>query len=92
MRSLRCCNGHGPRAKPEDGLEGVSDPALGADRCRRFLVELWTRRGLQCFIVLFFIDLSTRQVEIARKAAKADGFWMSQIARSLTDAVDGFRQ
>ena len=55
-----------------------------------FTVEVWTRRGLQRFIVLFFIDLSTRQVEIAGMAAKADGFWMRQIARSLTDAVDGF--
>ena len=51
-------------------------------------VEVWTRRGLQRFIVLFFIDLSTRKVEIAGIAAKANGFWMSQIARSLTDAVD----
>lgn len=30
-----------------------------------FTVEVWTRRGLQRFIVLFFIDLSTRKVEIA---------------------------
>ena len=52
-------------------------------------VEVWTRRGLQRFIVLFFIDLSTRKVEIAGIAAKANGFWMTQIARSLTDAVDG---
>jgi putative transposase len=28
-------------------------------------VEVWTRRGLQRFLVLFFIDLSTRRVEIA---------------------------
>src|SRR5712671_3239572 len=30
-----------------------------------FTVEVWTRRGLQRFIVLFFIELSTRKVEIA---------------------------
>src|SRR3954449_7362144 len=30
-----------------------------------FTVEVWTRRGLQRFMVLFFLDLSTRQVEIA---------------------------
>jgi transposase InsO family protein len=30
-----------------------------------FTVEVWTRHGLQRFIVLFFIDLSTRKVEVA---------------------------
>jgi putative transposase len=34
-----------------------------------FTVEVWTRRGLQRFVVLFFLDLSTRQVEIAGMAA-----------------------
>ena len=30
-----------------------------------FTVEAWTARGLQRFIVLFLIELSTREVEIA---------------------------
>jgi putative transposase len=30
-----------------------------------FTVEVWTARGLQRFVVLFFIELSTRKVEIA---------------------------
>src|SRR4051794_18517197 len=30
-----------------------------------FTVEVWTRKGLQRFIVLFFIELGTRKVEIA---------------------------
>jgi hypothetical protein len=30
-----------------------------------FTVEVWTRRGLQRIVVLFFIDLATRKVEIA---------------------------
>ena len=30
-----------------------------------FTVEVWTRRGLQRFLVLFFIELSTRRVQIA---------------------------
>ena len=47
----------------------------------------WT--GLQRFIVLFFIELSTRKVKIAGIAAAANGLWMSQIGRNLTDAVDG---
>jgi hypothetical protein len=33
-----------------------------------FTVEVWTRRGLQRFIIPFFIDLSTRKVEIAGSA------------------------
>jgi transposase InsO family protein len=54
-----------------------------------FTVEVWTQRGLQRFIVLFFIELSTRKVEIAGTAAVANGLWMSQIGRNLTDAVNG---
>jgi transposase InsO family protein len=52
-----------------------------------FTVEVWTRRGLQRFIV--FLDLSTRQVEIAGIASTANGLWMSQMGRKVTDAVDG---
>src|SRR5947209_19741187 len=54
-----------------------------------FTVEVWTRRGLQRFMVLFFLDLSTRQVEIAGIASAANGLWMIQIGRKVTDAVDG---
>ena len=71
-------------------MEGVSEPALGADCGCRFLHrEVWTLRGLQRFIVLFFIDLSTRKVEIAGVAQVANGLWMSQIARTLTDSQNG---
>src|SRR5260370_12976847 len=51
-----------------------------------FTVEVWTRRWLQRFILLFFIDLSTRSVEIAGIAQVANGLWMSQMARNLTDS------
>ena len=54
-----------------------------------FTVEVWTRRGLQRFLVLFLIELSTRKVEIAGIASAASGLWMSQIGRNLTDANDG---
>ena len=54
-----------------------------------FTLEVWTRRGLQRFIVLFFINLSSRKVEIAGIASVANGLWMSQIGRNLTDGVDG---
>ena len=55
-----------------------------------FTVEVWTRRGLTRFVVLFLIDLSTRRVEIAGVAAQANGIWMGQVARNLSDNVDGF--
>jgi putative transposase len=45
--------------------------------------------GLRRFIVLFLIELSTRKVEIAGIASVANGLWMSQIGRNLTDAVEG---
>jgi hypothetical protein len=54
-----------------------------------FTVEAWTRRGLQRFTVLFFIELRTRKVEIAGIAPTANGQWMNQIGRNVTDAVDG---
>ena len=54
-----------------------------------FTVEVWTRRGLQRYIVLFFIELSTRRVEIAGVASVANGLWMNQIARNISDTVDG---
>jgi putative transposase len=40
-------------------------------------------------MILFFIELSSRRVQIAGISATADRFWMSQIARNLTDALDG---
>lgn len=55
-----------------------------------FTVEAWTRRGLTRFLVLFLIDLSSRRVEIAGLARQADGLWMSQVARNLADAAEGF--
>ena len=54
-----------------------------------FTIEAWTPRGLQRFLVLFFMELSTRKVEIAGIAKVANGLWMNQIGRNLTDAVDG---
>jgi putative transposase len=54
-----------------------------------FTIEVWTRRKLQRFFVLFFMELSTRKVEIAGIASAASGLWMSQIGRNLTDATDG---
>ena len=55
-----------------------------------FTIEVWTPTGLERFIVLFFIELSTRRVEVGGVANKANGLWMVQIARNITDEVDGF--
>ena len=38
-----------------------------------FTIEAWTRRGLQRFIVLFLIEVSTRKVQIAGIAPIANG-------------------
>ena len=54
-----------------------------------FTIEVWTPKGLQRFIILFFLELSTRNVEIAGIASTANGLWMNQIGRKVTDVVDG---
>jgi transposase InsO family protein len=55
-----------------------------------FTIEAWTRQGLTRFLVLFLIDRSSRKVEIAGIARQANGLWMNQVARNLSDATDGF--
>ncbi len=55
-----------------------------------FTIEVWTPTGLQRFLVLFFMELSTRRVKVGGIAKVANGLWITQIARNLTDAVDGF--
>ena len=52
-----------------------------------FTVEVWTRRGLQRFVVLFFIELSTRRVEIVRPPAMGSG-WIRSGAISRTAWMD----
>ena len=55
-----------------------------------FTIEAWTRKALTRLLVLFLIDLSSRRVEIAGVAREANGLWMSQVARNLSDAAEGF--
>jgi hypothetical protein len=45
-------------------------------------------RFLACKIIVE--PVSTRRVQVSGIASGASGLWMSQIARNLTDAVDGF--
>ncbi len=54
-----------------------------------FSIEVWTRRGLQRFLVLFVLDLSTRKVEVAGIGKAVNGLWMEQVGRNLTDAENG---
>jgi putative transposase len=55
-----------------------------------FTVEAWTGKGLTRFLVFFLIDLSSRRVEVAGVTREANGVWMSQVARNLSDAAEGF--
>lgn len=54
-----------------------------------FDVEVLTVGGLVRYLVLFVIDLKTRRVHIAGITCRADGDWMAQIARNLTDVETG---
>lgn len=54
-----------------------------------FTVEAWTKKRLQRFVVLFFIDLSSRRVELGGIARTPNGFWMEQVGRNITDCEEG---
>jgi len=54
-----------------------------------FTVEVWTLKGLQRFMVLFFIELSSRRVQRGGVAKCPNGFWMEQVGRNVTDCEDG---
>src|ERR1019366_5213647 len=55
-----------------------------------FSVEVWTAVGLVRYHVLFVIRLATREVQIAGIIPEPQGEWMKQMARNLTDGLDGF--
>ncbi|MGE0145660.1 MAG: transposase [Planctomycetota bacterium] len=55
-----------------------------------FTTEVWTARGLITHYVLFVIDHATRAVEIAGITTNPDAKFMAQVARNLTDPMDGF--
>jgi transposase InsO family protein len=55
-----------------------------------FASEVWTPLGLKTYYVLFVIDLKTRRVQVAGITMHPTDAFMAQIARNLTDAVDGF--
>ena len=55
-----------------------------------FSTEIYTMKGLVRYMVLVVIDYKTRKVEIAGIIPQAYGDWMKQIARNLSDPIDGF--
>jgi putative transposase len=55
-----------------------------------FTVEVLTMTGIVRYFVLFVIDLKTRRVHVAGIAHQVYGKWVEQVARNLTDPVDGF--
>lgn len=55
-----------------------------------FCVEVWTLRGLVRYQVFFVMHLAKRQVEIVHLGCQVNGAVMEQVARNLTDCVDGF--
>jgi putative transposase len=58
--------------------------------CDFFAVEALGLGGTVRYMVFFVISLKTRAVEIAGIRVDPDGEWMKQMARNLTDPVDGF--
>ena len=54
-----------------------------------FTAEVWTKGGLVTYYVLFFMHVATREY-IAGLTPHPDEEWMTQIARNVTMADDGF--
>jgi putative transposase len=55
-----------------------------------FTTEVWTPRGLITYYTLFVLDLRSRRVHVVGSTRTPDARFMTQAARRLTDAVDGF--
>ena len=68
-------------------LEAHWDEVAGMDF---FTTEVWTPCGLVTYYILFVIDLKSRKVHLAGATPNPGESFMAQIARNLTDAVDGF--
>ena len=91
----RILSEHGIEPAPERGkrtpwktlLEAHWDAIAAADF---FTVEVLTRGGLVRYSVFFVMELKTRRVHIAGLSCQPCEEWMKQIAKNLTDAVDGF--
>ena len=86
---------HGLEPAPERGrhtswhtfIKSYLGAIAGADF---FTVEVLRGFGLVRYYVFFVIDIATRRVHIAGITSQPCEAWMTQIARNLTDCVDGF--
>jgi transposase len=58
--------------------------------CDYFSVEALSSFGTIRHMVFFVIEIKTRAVEIVRIAVDPGEMWIKQVARNLTDPVDGF--
>ncbi len=86
---------HGIEPAPERGKRTAWSTFLKAHwkglAAADFLtVEVMTWKGLVTYHVLFVIELATRAAHIAGITTNPNEPWMMQVARNLTDAVDGF--
>ena len=64
-------------------------PWEGLTACDLFTVEVLTLAGLQRYLVFFVTALQSRRVTIAGIHPQPYGTWMEQMARNVTDPVDG---
>jgi hypothetical protein len=79
------------RTAHEDAVEDL--PRAHWDRLAAadfFTVEVLTVAGLIRYVVLFVMKLKTRTVAIAGITSQPDETWMTEVARNLTNAEDGF--
>ncbi len=86
---------HGIEPAPERGMKTPWKTFLAAHwdsiaAADFFSVEVLTAGGLVRYFVFFVMKLKTRTVEIAGITCHPDEAWMTQVARNLTDNVDGF--
>ncbi len=91
----RILKDHGIEPAPERGRGLPWDTFLKAHwgaiaAADFFSLEIITKAGLVRYFVLFVIDLKTRRVEVAGIIQQPYGEWMQQVARNLTDVIDGF--
>jgi len=55
-----------------------------------FTVEIHTWSGLVRYMVLFAVELHSRKVEVTGIIPQANGQWMKQMGRNLSDPMSGF--
>jgi transposase InsO family protein len=53
-------------------------------------IEVWSKKGLVTYYLLFVMEVSTRRVHFAGCSVNPNEAWMRQMARNLTDPFDGF--